>query len=32
MKVVARGIIPPMTTPFTAKGDVDLKKIAAQVD
>lgn len=27
-----RGIIPPMTTPFTAAGDLDLKRVKAQVD
>ena len=30
--MVAHGIIPPMTTPFTANGDIELSKIAAQVD
>src|SRR5205823_6475 len=32
MKVRPTGVIPPMTTPFTKDGEVDLKLVAPQVD
>jgi hypothetical protein len=32
MKVRPTGVIPPMTTPFTRDGEVDLKLVAPQVD
>ena len=32
MKVRPTGVIPPMTTPFTSSGEIDLKLVAPQVD
>ena len=32
MKVRPTGVIPPMTTPFTKDGEIDLKLVAPQVD
>ena len=32
VKIRPTGVIPPMTTPFTQSGEIDLKHVAPQVD